>query len=197
MTFEGRLNIDDALVLIIDAQQRLAAAMPERQSARALWRIGQLVEAADLLGLPVVVTEQYPKGLGPTVQSVREALETLSTPAFTYEKLEFDVMQNGVIATAIRDTKRTQVITVGMEAHICVYQSARGLIGQGYEAIIPVDATCSRDPESRRIAEGLWLAAGARVSNTEAVLFDLLGRAGGDAFKNISKMLRPVDPPQN
>lgn len=195
MTTHRRLNIDEALLLIIDVQERLAQAMPDAPRSRAIWRVAQLVEAADLLGLPVVVTEQYPKGLGPTVAPIQAALDALSTPAATYEKLEFDVTGNAQIAHALRDTSRRQVIVVGMEAHICVYQSTRGLSSQGYEVIVPVDATCSRDPDSRRIAEGLWRGAGATVSNTEAILFDLLGRAGGDAFKSISKMLRPTAPP--
>jgi nicotinamidase-related amidase len=186
------LHPSRSILLVIDVQDRLAAAMPEGGRS-AIEKIDLLLEGAGLLGVEVVVSEQYPKGLGPTVPALKDRLATLPRPAAVLEKIEFDATRNEPIAGALgalRSAGRTHVVVTGMEAHICVYQTARGLVSRGFHVHVASDATASRTPANEAIARGLWKEAGAAVSGTETVLFDWLGKAGGDAFKAISKRLR-------
>jgi nicotinamidase-related amidase len=181
-----------SILLVIDVQERLAPAMPEAGQP-TIDRIDLLLEGAALLGVEVVVSEQYPKGLGPTVAPLKERLASLPKAAAVHEKLEFDATRNPALAAtfdALRSAGRTHVVVTGMEAHICVYQTARGLVARGFHTHVASDATASRSASNAELARGLWRAAGAVVTGTETVLFDWLGQAGGDAFKAISKRLR-------
>lgn len=185
------LEADGVVLVVVDIQERLVAAMPEALGESCVQNAVRLVEGARLLGVPVMVTEQYPKGLGHTVAPLREALDRVEDGTTPIEKVEFDACRCAGFADGIGALgDRRTVILSGMEAHICVWQTARGLLGQGLSVHVPFDATCSRNPENRRIAEGLWAQAGAVVTCTETVLFDLLGKAGGDAFKQISRLVR-------
>ena len=142
-----------------------------------------LLIGAAALNVPVVISEQYPKGLGATANAL---LAHFTGERFS--KTVFDASAVPEIREALEGRK--QVIVAGMEAHICVHQTVRGLADMGFEVTVASDATCSRSDEHHRIAEGLWRASGASVSCGEAVLFDWLGEAGGDAFKTISKAIR-------
>jgi len=185
------LRPESSLLVVVDIQERLAAAMPHGDRELCVQKVTTLIRGAGLLGIPVLVTEQYPKGLGPTVAPIEEALSSLKDEARRVEKLEFDACQcEGFAGALSQSEERKTVILAGMEAHICVWQTARGLLARGLGVHVPSDATCSRVPDNRRIAEGLWARAGATVTCTETVLFDLLGRASGDTFKAISKMIR-------
>lgn len=177
-------------LVVVDFQERLAAVMPEADRARAERNIGILMEAASRLRLPVIVTEQYPEGLGPTVPGLLEKLDALDPPASRIPKVEFDACANGGFAEAVGASGRSRIVLTGLEAHICVYQTARGLASRGFAVHVPVDATCARAPENRRIAEGLWSDAGATVTCTETVLFDLLRVGQGDDFKAISRLIK-------
>ena len=185
------LAADGVVLVVVDIQERLAAAMPEALREACVQNAVRLVEGARLLDIPVMVTEQYPKGLGHTVAPVQGALDRIEGGPTLIEKVEFDACRCTGFADGIGALgDRRTVILSGMEAHICVWQTARGLRSQGLSVHVPFDATCSRDPENRRVAEGLWDRAGAVVTCTETVLFDLLGKAGGDAFKQISRLVR-------
>lgn len=180
------------VLLVVDVQERLAAVMPEAGQA-TIENIDLLLEAAQLLGVVTVVTEQYPKGLGGTVPKLKERIAALGSSATTLEKLEFDATKNPGIHAHLETLKsagKTHVILTGMEAHICVYQTARGLVARGFHVQVAGDATASRTKSNATLARKLWSASGATISGTETVLFDLLGKAGGDAFKAISKRLR-------
>jgi nicotinamidase-related amidase len=181
-----------SILLVVDVQERLAAAMPEAGRS-TVEKIDLLLEAAALLGVEVVVSEQYPKGLGPTVAPLKERLSSRPKPAAVHEKLEFDATRNAALAAtfdALRSAGRTHVVVTGMEAHICVYQTARGLVERGFRTHVASDATASRSASNAELSRSLWRDAGAFVTGTETVLFDWLGQAGGDAFKAISKRLR-------
>jgi len=184
------LEPDKSVLLVVDVQERLLAAMPEDAGADAAARCAQLVRGAGHVNVPVIVTEQYPKGLGATAGVVAEALSELTSPSQRFEKLEFDVSRDAAILEAIRVTGATQVVVAGMESHICVHQSVRGLVSEGFEVFVALDATCSRNPQHVEVARGLWRDDGAAVSVVEAILFDWLGRAGGDAFKAISRLIK-------
>jgi nicotinamidase-related amidase len=186
-----RLRPESTLLLVVDIQERLAQAMPDLERELCIHQATTLVRSAGLLGVPVMVTEQYPKGLGPTVEPLRKALEGLPQPEKRVEKVEFDACRSEPFLSELAEVPNARsVILAGMEAHICVYQTARSLVSRGLDVHIALDATCSRSLENRRIAESLWSKVGATVTCTETVLFDLLGRASGDTFKAISKMVR-------
>lgn len=187
-----RLSPERTVLLVVDVQERLAAAMPDGGEA-CVKNVARLLEGARVLGVPVVATEQYPKGLGPSVPAARERFAAFAPPLAPVEKMEFDVTANAGAREkldALRSGGRTHAIVCGMEAHICVYQSARGLVDRGWHVHVPFDACASRAPSSAKAARSLWSRAGAVPTVTESVLFDLLGKAGGDAFKAISQLVR-------
>lgn len=186
----ARLCPETTALIVIDVQERLASVMPD---ASAVENVERLIEGARALGLRVLVTEQYPKGLGSTVAPLRERLAAFASPPPVLEKLDFDACDDPGVTAALdvlRDAKVDTLVLAGMEAHICIAQTARGLCDRGFRVLVAADATASRTAENRRLAEGLWTQAGAIVTSTEAVLFDLVRRASGDAFKTISKLVR-------
>jgi nicotinamidase-related amidase len=181
------LSRDRAALLVIDIQERLAPAMPEAVLAQVLRNTAILIEAAQRLGLPIVVSQQYPKGLGPTVQAI-EAL--IPSTAHRFDKVEFSAA-SGVSMTAPNGRyHRDQWIIAGMETHVCVYQTARGLVDRGFQAHVAIDAACSRTKSNFKIGKKLIERAGAVITSTETVVFDLLGRAGSDEFKALSKSIK-------
>jgi nicotinamidase-related amidase len=179
-----------AALLIIDIQERLAAAMPGEAMQRILKSVATLAEAARRFGLPVVVSEQYPKGLGPTLPALTEVLAPLGDQVRRLEKTEFSVCQNGGFQGLYPALGRDQWLVVGMESHVCVWQSVRDLCGRGDHVHVIADGVASRTDENRRIGLGLAERAGALVSSTEVAVFDLLGKAGSDDFKALSKLIR-------
>jgi nicotinamidase-related amidase len=187
-----RLLPERTVLLVVDVQERLAAAMPGSGEPCAK-NVDRLLEGARLLALPVLVTEQYPKGLGPSVAPIRDRLATFSPPVTALEKIEFDATRNAGVAAALetlRAAGRTHAVVCGMEAHICVYQTARGLVDAGWHVHVASDACASRVPANAEIALSLWEKSGAVPTVTETVLFDLLSKAGGDAFKAVSQLVR-------
>ncbi|HEY2031997.1 MAG TPA: hydrolase [Myxococcales bacterium] len=187
MPSEQDLALDrkNALLLVVDVQERLFKAMPQDGQAPLLKNLDILVKAARTLKLPVVTSEQYPKGLGPTVPSLRENL-----PAAPLEKLEFSCAGNPAIAEAIRSSGRRQIVVAGMETHVCVYQTVRDLVGRGFSVFVPADAVISRTPDNKASGLALCQRAGAVLTSTEASVFDLLGAAGTPEFKEISPLLK-------
>jgi nicotinamidase-related amidase len=179
------LDRTKALVLVIDVQEKLARAMPPEAEARMEKNAGILIKAARRLGLPVVASEQYVKGLGPTVAGLREIL-----PSPPIEKIEFSCANSASLAGEIERTGRRQVIAVGMESHVCVFQTVRDLLRKDFQVFLPRDAIVSRTEENRQVGLNLCEKAGAVVTSTETVLFDLLGTAGTPEFKELSPLIR-------
>ena len=186
MTEIGSFTLDrnNTLLLVVDIQERLAAAMADRDKVVA--NAGHLIAAAKLLGVPVVHTEQYPRGLGPTVPELRAALE----PAAPIEKLTFDCCGEPTFAPALEATQRSTVVVCGMETHICVLQTVLGLLAQGLIVHVAADAVCSRDAENWRTALEFMRDAGAVVTCTETLMFQLLVRAGTPEFKAIQNRIK-------
>lgn len=171
-------------LLVIDIQERLATAMAER--GKVVGNTGHLIAAAKLLGVPVVHAEQYPKGLGPTVPELREALG----PAAAVEKMTFDCCGEPAFAPALEAAGRATVVVCGMETHVCVLQTVLGLLARGKIVHVAADAVCSRTAENHRIALELMRDAGAVVTCTETVLFQLLERCGTPEFKTIQTRIK-------
>jgi nicotinamidase-related amidase len=179
------LDRTKALVLVIDVQEKLARAMPPEAEARMEKNAGILIKAARRLGLPVVASEQYVKGLGPTVAGLREIL-----PSPPIEKIEFSCANSESLAAEIERSGRHQIIAVGMESHVCVFQTVRDLLRKDFQVFLPRDAVVSRTEENRQVGLNLCEKAGAVVTSTETVLFDLLGTAGTPEFKELSPLIR-------
>ena len=173
---------------MVDVQERLAAAMPKDDMERLLRSARLLIETAALLKVPIVVSEQYPKGLGPTVDPLASRLRELGVVPI--DKLDFDAASEPRIARAIEAARPRAIIVLGMETHICVFQTARELARLGYATYVVGDACVSRQKDHH--AAGLRLAerAGAVVTVGETVAFDWVGRAGTDAFRAVSKLMK-------
>lgn len=188
----GRLAIDPAraALLVIDIQDKLAAVMPAEARARAERNVAILTEAARRFHLPVVASEQYPRGLGSTTPAVAEALAALGDQVIRLEKLEFSICDAPAFTPVWNQLRREQWIVAGMETHICVYQSVRALVDRGATVHVPVDAVCSRTPTNHQVGLDLIERTGAIPTSTEVVVFDLLRRAGTDDFKALSKLIK-------
>lgn len=177
-------------LLIIDVQERLSTAMPAEVLAAAVRNIGVLIEMARCFSMPVVVSQQYPKGLGPTVASIDVALGQL--PAlYRFDKIEFGCAAAPGFAE-VREAlgNDRQWIVAGMETHVCVYQTVRQLVAAGDRVHVMRDAVLSRSKDNWKVGLGLMARVGAVISSTETVLFDVLERAGSDHFKELSKLIK-------
>ena len=190
MTKDLRVDPERAALLVVDIQERLAAAMPPELRAACERNTLVLVEMARRLGLPVVASEQYPKGLGPTVPAIAQALAAPGLAVMRFEKIEFSCADAPAFAAVWTELRREQWIVTGMETHVCVYQSVRGLALRGATVHLPRDAVASRTVENRDVGLALALRAGGIVTSTEAVVFDALGRAGSEDFKALARMIR-------
>lgn len=172
-------------LVLIDLQERLAAAMQPEAMQQVLKNAGVLLQAAGLLEVPQIYTEQYPKGLGATCDSLLPHLAAQQR----VEKTAFSCCDAPTFCRKLT-ADRPQVVLAGMEAHICVLQTALGLLAQGRQVFVAADAVISRNPEHKANAMQRLREAGVVVSNTESIVFEWLGRAEGDAFKQISKLVR-------
>ena len=175
----------DCQIIFIDIQEKLAGAMPADAFAAMRKQCEILASAANLLELPALVTEQYPKGLGHTVTELAHLLGN----APVIEKTAFSCMAEPAFVRRLTSDK-PQVILAGMETHICVLQTALDMLAAGKQVFVLEDAVLSRSTENKANALARLRAAGAIISNTESVLFECLGKAEGDAFKQISKLIR-------
>jgi isochorismate hydrolase len=183
------LRADRAVLLVIDWQERLAAAIPPAVAERGLAAARLLVDAATRLGVPIVVSEQYPKGLGPTVAPLLDALAPAKPVRL--EKLSFSCVGEAPLDRVLAETERTrpQWIVCGMEAHVCVYQTARAL-ARNRAVFVAADAALSRRKADWKVGMRLLERGGCVVSSSETIVFDLLKRAEGADFKALSKQMR-------
>jgi len=185
---ELTLSRDRAALLVVDIQERLCPAMPPDALEHLIRNTRIAIEAARRLRIPVVVSEQYPKGLGRTVAPIAEALETASPRRF--EKMAFSACATAEFAAIYPELGRDQWLVCGMETHVCVWQTVRDLRGRGAGVHVLADAVSSRTDGNWRVGLDLARAAGAIVSSTETAVFDLLREAGGEDFKALSKLIK-------
>lgn len=145
-----------------------------------------LIEAAKLFGIPIVITEQYPKGLGFTIHEIKDALPEYQP----LEKVEFDCCKGEGFLARIASLQRKQIILTGMETHVCVLQTCLSLLKENYDVHLVSDAVCSRKKDDFFTGREMMKDAGAVVTCTETVLFQLLERAGTPEFRAISKRIK-------
>lgn len=180
-----KANVELSQLVIVDVQSKLAAVMAENEMQAVLKNCGILLQAAHLLNVTTIITEQYPQGLGHTVPE----LAALSQHLHAVDKVSFSCVAEPKFSRQLtRDHE--QVALAGMEAHICVLQTALDLIALGKQVFVVEDAIISRNPANKANAIARMRSAGCIITNTESLVFEWLGLAQGDAFKAISKLVR-------
>jgi len=180
------LKVDECALLVVDIQERL---IPHMFNCEAVGRNAQLLaRLAKIFDLPVVVTTQYAKGLGPIIPE----MSALLPPVPHIDKLEFNAFANSAVASAVKalPSKCNTLLLTGMEAHVCVTQSALGALNQGYIVHVASDCIASRVESNWRIAQERMRAAGCIISSTEMIMYELLGRSGTPEFKEILKYVK-------
>lgn len=178
---------EDSVLVIIDIQTKLTSVMPVKVLARLQRNSSLLLRTAELLGVPVIATEQYPKGLGemePTIVSL------LPDDVTRIEKTCFSCTDADEFMEKLESTGRKQVLLMGMEAHICVLQTAMSLINKDYTVFSITDAVCSRQRENYETALERMLQAGVINCDSESVVFEWMRDAQHEHFKAVSKMIR-------
>jgi nicotinamidase-related amidase len=185
-----RVDRERAALLLVDFQERLAAVMAPGEVAACERNIVLLLELCRQLHIPVVVSEQYPRGLGPIIPGLRACLAQPGLIVESIEKIEFSCADSPAFREVHARLGRDQWIVAGMEAHVCVYQTARDLVALGNRVHVPGDAVISRAPANVHVGLDLCRRAGAIVTGTETVVFDALRRAGTDEFRALSRLLK-------
>ncbi|MBI5484548.1 MAG: hydrolase [Deltaproteobacteria bacterium] len=180
------LEKDKAVLAVIDVQGRLCVAMDEKVLTQLTKNIGILLESAAVLDIPVLVTEQYVKGLGATLPELKEK----AGAAPCYEKMTFSCCGLAEFVEKLKETGRTQVIITGMESHVCVLQTVIDLCDAGYNVHVVKDAVMSRSKQNWLTAIEIMTLAGAVPTCTESVVFQLLKVAGTEEFKKLSKLVK-------
>ncbi|WP_114945530.1 hydrolase [Microvirga calopogonii] len=182
------LDAQRSHLFVVDLQARLMPAIHEGENV--LRNVRLLLAAADRLGVPITVTEQYPKGLGATVQPVQEAL---AAQAVTLAKTTFSAARDPRIAERVADLRgsgRSQLVICGTEAHICVLQSALEFKASGLEVFVVADAVSSRSSHSVNAACARLLHAGCQWVTTEMVAFEWMGEAATEDFRALAPLFR-------
>lgn len=176
------MDRDNSLLLIIDVQERLAPAMDSPREV--INNTAKLLAVAQKLKIPFIITEQYPKGLGPTMVDLRQIADDKKN---YYEKLEFSCAKNEEIFKAVKASGKKQVIIAGIETHICITQTALDLKSRGYEVFVVSNACSSRDALQNVLGLQRMSKNGVDIVSSEMVFFEWLGKAGSEEFKEISK----------
>ena len=178
------LTIDNTALIIIDVQEKLAKAMLNKDAL--FENLQKIIKGSQVLGIPILVTEQNPKGLGNTVPE----LSSLLSDAPSVSKFSFSCCGEEQFMQKFKELNRRQVLLAGIEAHVCVYQTAIDLRGMGYEVEVLADCVSSRTAENKARGLEKMKEAGTGLTSTEIALFELLRIAEGEKFKEISKIVK-------
>ena len=179
-----RIRRATAALVVVDIQERLLPAIFEKE--RVVENALRLIQGATALQVPVLVTEQYRKGIGPTVPEVAAAV-----PGFApMEKLAFSACGAEGFVEALKTRDRQDIILCGIEAHVCVCQTCLDLVDRGFRVFVAADAISSRTSDNHQWALGRMREAGAAIVSTEMILFELLERAGTDEFRQILALVK-------
>ena len=187
MTHPMAIAREQAAIVVIDVQERLFPVMDADHREEVMRNLKILAAVARRLSVPMLVTEQYPKGLGHTLQELKEALPADLEPI---EKVAFSCWSVDAFRALLTATGARQLILAGIEAHVCVLMSALDLLAAGYRVQVVADAVTSRTQANWRLSMALLRQAGAVVTTTETALFQLLGRADSDDFRELARLIR-------
>jgi nicotinamidase-related amidase len=177
---------DNSALLVIDIQERLFAVMEEQLKPALIKNNAILIKTAKAFGMPVIVSEQYPKGLGPTIPEIADLL----TDAPKLEKLFFSCFRDEPLKNAIVAADKKNIIVTGIETHVCVLQTVLDLLQIGYNPIVASDAVLSRNASDRVAAIEAMRDAGTVIYPTETISFMLLEKAGTPQFKQLSPLFK-------
>ncbi len=178
------MNSASACLMIVDVQHRLLNAMDAPR--QVVSGCSLMMKAAGVLGVPMVVTEQYPEGLGPTIEPLAE----LAPDDAFFSKLHFSSAANPGIRGKVETVAPEQIVIGGIEAHVCVLQTALGFKEAGYDCFVAADATSSRSPSNHAAAMARLREAGIGIVTSEMVVFEWLEKAGTPQFKELSRLLK-------
>lgn len=180
------MSSDETALLVVDMQEKLVRHVIEPE--RLIWNVRRLIDGAQAIGLPVAASEQYPQGLGPTTAELAARLGTI--PA----KLEFSCTGCGDVMQALESAGRTKVLVCGIEAHVCVLQTALDLLAAGYRVYVATDAISARFAHDYETALRRMESCGASLVTTEMALFEWCRVAGTPEFKKISALVKESPP---
>ena len=178
------LSAERCVLLVVDIQDAFKAHIPDME--RVVERSKVIIESAGLLEIPIVVTEQYPKGLGRTVEPLRKALGECEY----YDKITFSCLQDEKIKEAITDHQREQLLLVGIETHVCVAQTAYDAVAMGLRPYLAVDAVSSRRTKDNDVALERLRSEGCVLTTTEAAILEMTVSSRHPKFREISKLIK-------
>lgn len=179
------MNVQDTVLLVIDMQKKILPLV--RWHEQVEHNVGRLIEAARILGLKVLVTEQYPKGLGPTVETLRRKLPEEATDCF--EKTAFSCCGADGFRSTLRELKPANILVCGIESHVCVLQTAMDLLADGFRVYLAVDAMGARHEIDHETAIKRLESQGAALTTTEMSLFEWCRTASSPQFKAIQQLI--------
>lgn len=188
------LSKDQAVLVVVDVQSRLLPAIHEADDA--VQQMIRLIQGFRIVGAPILVTEQYPKGIGETDERIRKAITAPDPitkrehPFEPIEKMAFSCMLHDPFRHALAATGRRQVVLCGIEAHVCVHQTAMHLLEHTYHVEVAADAISSRSPRNREIAIERMRTEGAKITCVETAVFEMLEYCGTDPFKAWVKVIK-------
>lgn len=178
------LNQEDSALLIIDVQEKLLNAVFNKEIILKNSKI--LATVSELLNIPTVITEQYPKGLGETIAEIKSAVKT----DCNFEKVDFNALTDKTLLKKLKQFKKKQIILFGIETHICVHQTASALIDYGFDVILAKDACGSRSEFEYNAAIEDMKSYGVNIKSTEMIIFELLKSAKHPNFKEIQALIK-------
>ena len=181
---EMRINREDCAAVVVDIQERLFRVMQGKDDL--LKKCLVLLEGLKVLEVPILVTEQYPRGLGPTIEPLKQVLESSTA----IEKIAFSCCDEPEFISSLEHLTRKNVIICGIEAHVCVQQTVIDLTGSGYLPVVVSDCISSRNPLDKKVALDRMASEGAIISTCESILFELVRVAGSEEFKTISRLVK-------
>lgn len=183
MHFKGIPQRHNTALLVIDLQERLMPVIAGKETVFA--HTNTLIQGAQILQLPIIVTEQYPRGLGNTCSEI-----ILPAQQQVIEKMCFSCLLSNGVNEQLKELGIKSIIIAGVEAHICVLKTALDALQNGFEVHVVADAVSSRNPENKQFALERMKQSGAFIVSVEMILFQLLTEAGTDEFKQISKLIK-------
>ncbi len=182
------MDPDHSFLLVIDIQERMFSSIGFKGQRAIEKYVPRLIKAAKALGIPIVVTEQYPKGLGGTLPDMKRLLEDANARFF--EKNSFSVLRDDSIRKHIKSLNRDECVVCGIETHVCVYQSVVDLINENFDVRVPRECVASRSKKNWEVGISAMAHVGAQISSVEMVLFEWLGTAANPAFKQVQSLIK-------
>jgi len=177
-------DIENSVLVVVDVQEKLTSVMHEKERLRL--ELGKLIKGIKVLEVPIILTEQNPRGLGITIAEVKALLPDLE-PIY---KMAFSCLGEEGLPKRLKDLGRKQIILTGIETHVCVYQTAMDLIDAGYDVQVVSDCVSSRTPENKKLALKKMREAGIVITSTEIILFELLKTADSPKFREIASIIK-------